>query len=837
MFQITQIYTNPHNFKKFVLENNLDPSEKCLVRVFTDYLGKETIQSIIRSIKEVLPNASVVGATSSGAVIYKSTQFEEATIVVVNTFERIKVRTMIFDWENMSPKKVLQTLKKQYSSNQNQVNILFSNTCGLLYDILDDFVHHTNLSHPFINFVGGVAGNVEDNGVSKSYVFCDDVILENGIVAFSYEALHEFDVVEFFTHTSVAADEISDYHEVTSVNGNQILSIDNIPAIDWFYDYLDIENDEKISLDEFKKIAGDVHFSGFSVISNKHNDTSRCVLYDNENYIVSLFSSKMSVGSKFKVGYLNPKRVLNESFNFCGRILQSNIQSIFVYSCSARKSFLKSAAALELIPLHQNDVSGIFLLGEICNQDGKNNLYNASCCLIGFSEREYSHLHVDTSMLIQENIDSDMRFFSKAFNKYQEIGASYEDTSNSKYYDTDYNLPNVLKYNYDVTKNMFDKIVLVDVLTADSTISLVGKSAYIAMGHEMFAALGKFFDKLNVSEHVNIYALDYKSFVVTFSNFVSEARFIEVATVMHDRFGFVTSKESDISAITRYVVVLNQDDLLKTAISTLYAHRSSQNNLIFSGSETAVEIDTIANESFMISVLKKAIDDKTVTPYFQGMMNNITNKIDKYEALMRITDGETVYTPDKFLDIAKRFKLYPEISKQMISKALDIFDGSLDTLSINVSLYDIESESLRNWLLDRLRNFKYPEKVVVEFVETEECNDLNIIKEFIKDVHSVGSLIAIDDFGSGYSTFATIIGLKPDIIKIDGSIISGIVKNSEHLKVMKTICYLADSLNIATIAEFVDSPHIQELVVECGINHSQGYLFSKPTPTPKITRE
>lgn len=834
MFQITQIYTNPYNFKKFIDDNNLDPSEKCLVRVFTDYLDKKTIVSIIKSIRELLPNAEIVGATSSGAVIYKSTQYENATIVVINKFESIKVKTMIFDWENMSPKKVLQTLKTQYSSRQNQVNILFSNTCGLLYDILDDFVHNTNISHPVINFVGGVAGNVVDEGSSKSFVFCNDTIMENGVVAFSYEPINDVEKVNFFTHTSIAADEISDFHEVTAVNGNQILSIDNRPAIEWFYDYLDIEDDEKISLDEFKKIAGDIHFSGFSIISNKHYDTSRCVLYDNENYIVSLFSSKMSVGSKFKVGYLNPKRVMQESFNFCGKILQEHIQSVFVYSCSARKSFLRSAAALELIPLYKNDVSGIFLLGEICNQDNKNNLYNASCCLMGFSEEPNSRLHVDTSMLIPENIHGDMKFYDKAFRKYKEIDASYKDTSNSKYYDSDYSLPNSFRYHYDVTQNIFDKIIIIDVLNADSTISLVGKERYVEMGHEMIAAIGKFFDKFKISEYATMYIIDYKTFVLTFSSFVDETLFIEIAHKLHEKFGFVTSKENDISAITRFAVVLNQDDLLKSGISSLYAHRSSQNNLIFSGSELAVEMDSIANESFMISVLKKAIDDKMITPYFQGMLNNETKVIDKYEALMRIVDGDTVYTPDKFLDIAKRYKLYPEISKQMIEKALDIFDGSQDTLSINVSLYDIESESLRNWLINRLKDFKYPEKLVVEFVETEQCNDLNIIIEFIKDVHSVGSLIAIDDFGSGYSTFATIIGLKPDIIKIDGSIIKGIVKNSEHLKVMKTICYLADSLNIATIAEFVDSDHIQELVVECNINHSQGYLFSKPTPTPDI---
>lgn len=834
MKQYSQLYRGIDNFKTFLKNNNFDQEQKCLVRLFTAVMGKTEIISAVQQIKEQLPNAEVVGSTSSGAVIFQSTQFEADSVVVINTFEKIKITTMCFDWEQMSPKEVLSTLKTQYTNTHSQVNVLFSNTCGKLYDILDDFVHHTNIVHPFINYVGGVAGNIDDtsNGESqvKSYVYCNDTILENGVVAFSYEAINEYTKLDFFTYTSIAADEISEFHEVTAVNGNQILSIDNVDTIEWFYKYLNVEFDEKISFDEFKKIAGDEHFSGFSVISNKHNDTSRCVLYDNKTYIVSLFSSKMSVGSKFKVGYLNPRRVLNESYMLSGKLLQSNVESIFVYSCSARKAFLKSAAALELIPLAQNDVSGVFLLGEICNKDGRNNLYNASCCLIGFSEAEHAHMHVDTTVLTNENIAGDMKYFNKAVARYNEITTDHEDTNSSKFYDPDYNIPNILKYNYDATKNIFDKITLVEVLTADSTITHVGKDEYIDTAKEFFSAIGRYTDRHNITEQLNFYVMDYKTFIITANSNIPEEKFIELMKHMHERFGFVSSKTKDVSAVNRFVVVLNQENMLKTGISALYANRSSQENFIISGQESLSQSDALANEAFYINLLKKAIDDKTVTPYYQGMHNNETNKIDKYEALMRIVDGDTVYLPDMFLEVAKKFKLYPEISKQMIEKALDQFDGSDDTISINVSLYDIESVTFRDWLISRLKTAKNPKKIVVEFVETEECKDLNLIKEFIKDVHNAGSLIAIDDFGSGYSTFSTIINLKPDLIKIDGSIISGIADNPINHNVMKTICYLAKSLNIQTIAEFVDSPKIQQLVKDSNINHSQGFLFSLPSP-------
>lgn len=826
MKQFSQLYSNIDNLTNYLANQNFDLSQKCLIRLFTAIMSKSEIVSTIANIKQLIPNADVVGGTSSGAIIFQSAQFEQNSVIIINTFDSIRVNTAIFDWQNLSPRKVFSTLKPKFTTPNTQVNIVFSNTCGLLYDILDDFVHYSNVSHPFISFVGGVAGNVQD----KSYVFCNDIILENGVLAFSYEPISDTDKISFFTHTSIAADPISEFHEVTSVNGNQILEIDEIPAIDWFYKYLDIANDEKISFDEFKKIAGDVHFSGFSVISNKHNDTSRCVLYDNENFIVSLFSSKMSVGSKFKVGYLNPKKVMHESFVMAGKILQENIESLFVYSCSARKSFLKYAAGLELMPLHKNDVSGGFFLGEISNQDGKNNLYNASCCVVGFSEVEQAHFHVDTSMLLQENIAGDMKFFDKAVNKYNEIVAEYEDTTDSKFFDSDYNLPNILKYNYDVNKNIFDKIAIVEVITADSTISDVGKDKFVETGLELFASLGKFMDRNEIGEYISYYILNYKTFVLTGSHMIDDQDFIDSMRKTHEHFGFVTSKLTDISAVNRFAVVLNQENMLKIGISTLYANRSSQENFFVSGEDSIREQENLSNETFYINLLKRAIDNKNVVPYYQGMHNNKTGKIDKYEALMRIIDNDTVYLPDSFMEVAKKFKLYPEISRQMITRVLEEFENSENTVSINVSLYDIESATFREWILYRIRKSANPSKIVIEFVETEECAELNLVREFIKDVHDAGGLIAIDDFGSGYSTFNTIINLKPDLIKIDGSIISGIVENPVNLQVMKTICYLASSMGIGTIAEFVDSDAIQALIVENNVNHSQGYLFSVPSP-------
>jgi EAL domain-containing protein (putative c-di-GMP-specific phosphodiesterase class I) len=94
--------------------------------------------------------------------------------------------------------------------------------------------------------------------------------------------------------------------------------------------------------------------------------------------------------------------------------------------------------------------------------------------------------------------------------------------------------------------------------------------------------------------------------------------------------------------------------------------------------------------------------------------------------------------------------------------------------------------------------------------------------------------IAIDDFGSGYSNFAYLVDIKPEYIKIDGSIIKGIVENKNSRLVTKSIIDMAKSLNIKTIAEFVSNIDIYQCLKQLGVDMVQGYYISEPMPASAI---
>ncbi len=127
-----------------------------------------------------------------------------------------------------------------------------------------------------------------------------------------------------------------------------------------------------------------------------------------------------------------------------------------------------------------------------------------------------------------------------------------------------------------------------------------------------------------------------------------------------------------------------------------------------------------------------------------------------------------------------------------------------------------------------LQNIDCANRIVFELLEDEKVKDFKVVKDFISLVKTFGCKIAIDDFGVGYSNFERLLDYQPDILKIDGSLVKDIEINSFSLSVVKTIIAFAKEQNIQTIAEYVESESIYNILNDIGVDYSQGYYFGKP---------
>jgi EAL domain-containing protein (putative c-di-GMP-specific phosphodiesterase class I) len=228
--------------------------------------------------------------------------------------------------------------------------------------------------------------------------------------------------------------------------------------------------------------------------------------------------------------------------------------------------------------------------------------------------------------------------------------------------------------------------------------------------------------------------------------------------------------------------------------------------------------------------LKFAIENDKIIPVFQPIVDTKTQKIIKYEALIRMVDeNNLLIAPVFFLELAKKNKLYHQLTKIMIEKTFETFKNSPYSVSINISVEDILNKDIYNFIIEKLKTSKMGSQIGFELLESEGIENFEQVIEFIDDVKKYGCTISIDDFGTGYSNFDYLMKLKVDFIKIDGSMIKNIDRDINSQMITQTIVEFANRMKIKTVAEFVYSKNVFDKVSQLNVDLAQGYYFGEPT--------
>jgi diguanylate cyclase (GGDEF)-like protein/PAS domain S-box-containing protein len=275
-------------------------------------------------------------------------------------------------------------------------------------------------------------------------------------------------------------------------------------------------------------------------------------------------------------------------------------------------------------------------------------------------------------------------------------------------------------------------------------------------------------------------------------------------------------------------------DVYNLAHMALKEAKEQREKLIIFNDNTALSEKT-RNNIWIFDKIKSAIEDDRIVPYFQGIVNNRTRQIVKYESLIRLIERDgTVLSPFWFLEHAKKTKLYDKLTRIMVAKTFAVFEKSEYEFSLNLTVNDIISDETRSYIYNILEHSPVSKHAVFEIVETEGIVNYEEVIDFIRHVKQFGCKIAIDDFGTGYSNFSYLSKLDVDYIKIDGSLIRNINRDQDHLLTVESILFFARKKGIETIAEFVEDEAIFTTLMNLGVDYSQGYLFSTPQPTIKV---
>ncbi|MEH6443168.1 MAG: EAL domain-containing protein [Oceanospirillaceae bacterium] len=236
--------------------------------------------------------------------------------------------------------------------------------------------------------------------------------------------------------------------------------------------------------------------------------------------------------------------------------------------------------------------------------------------------------------------------------------------------------------------------------------------------------------------------------------------------------------------------------------------------------------------------LNEAVQDDRIEVFLQPIFNNDTDQIDKFECLIRYIEIDgTVVSPYAFLDIAKKTRIYPVLTRIVIAKAFSFFEHRQESFSINLSLEDILDVETVGYLISKIKQYeRISQRLVLEIVEDEGIENYEEVSAFIENMKHFGCRIAIDDFGTGYSNFDYLIRLNADYIKIDGSIIKNINHDLNAKIVTELIVNFADRLNLKTIAEYVHSKDVANTVKNLGISYSQGFHLGEPVSMKALSQ-
>jgi len=271
-----------------------------------------------------------------------------------------------------------------------------------------------------------------------------------------------------------------------------------------------------------------------------------------------------------------------------------------------------------------------------------------------------------------------------------------------------------------------------------------------------------------------------------------------------------------------------------SALALKQAKENGKNNL-YIYNEKENHTNNVQRESFieMNNLLHNALNEDRVVPYFQGIRNNTTKQITKFESLVRIIDNDEIISPYKFLESAKLSGLLPEITKIMVEKTFKIMSDNNYTFSLNITEDDLNQNYLNDYLQKQALLYHInPNRVIIEILEGISSNGKKNHIQQLKKLKSQGYSVAIDDFGTEYSNFERVLDLDIDFLKIDAKYIKDIHINKKSYEITKAILFFAKNSGIPCIAEFVHNYEVQEIIEEIGVDYSQGYYFSEPTDRP-----
>ena len=276
------------------------------------------------------------------------------------------------------------------------------------------------------------------------------------------------------------------------------------------------------------------------------------------------------------------------------------------------------------------------------------------------------------------------------------------------------------------------------------------------------------------------------------------------------------------------------DELITHADTAMYQAKQRGKNTWFIYDPSRDLAEATATRLTWTGRIRDAIDHDLFELHFQGVYRANNRHLGHLEVLIRMRDQEDparLVMPGQFIRHAEKSGLIIELDRWVIRRSIELLKTHprFGALAVNVSGRSIEDGSLPGFVKEQLAEYGVdPNRLIIELTETAAFSDMEDALRFIETVRVAGCRVALDDFGSGFSTFIYLKHLGVDIIKIDGAFIRDLLHHRDSQVIVKAMVEVATELRKTTIAESIEDQATLNMVRDLGVDWVQGYYLDRP---------
>lgn len=293
--------------------------------------------------------------------------------------------------------------------------------------------------------------------------------------------------------------------------------------------------------------------------------------------------------------------------------------------------------------------------------------------------------------------------------------------------------------------------------------------------------------------------------------------------------------------------IRNMANAMGIADAACYSAKDEGRNRIHVVEEDDTVIASMQSEMLWVSRITHALENDSFELHYQPIIpikkENQNEFAIELLVRMRSEDGELI-PPGEFIPAAERYNLMVQLDQWVVAHAFEWLSShpeitsDLHQCAINLSGQSIGDDKFLFFIKSQFSNYEIdPAKICFEITETAAISNLSDAIRFITELKTLGCFFALDDFGSGLSSFAYLKNLPVDYIKIDGMFVRDIDNNLIDREMVKSIAGIGRVMGKQTIAEFVENDEILEILKEIDVDYAQGYAIAKPKSLESLGAE